>query len=111
MDKLLKYLNSLTKDDRAAYVTACGTSEGYLRKAASRHQAFRAELCILLERESGGAVRCEDLLPDADWAYIRTQTVPPCLVRRSTDPDPDPGRAGRTTPSRDRLMTFADSHA
>jgi len=75
MDKLLKYLNSLGKDDRAAFVSACGTSEGYLRKAASRHQSFRAELCILLERESSGAVRCEDLLPDADWAYIRSQST------------------------------------
>lgn len=75
MDKLLKYLNSLGKEDRAAFVAACGTSEGYLRKAASRHQAFRAELCILLERESSGAVRCEDLLPDADWAYIRSQSA------------------------------------
>lgn len=77
MDKLLKFLNSLGKEDRAAFVSACGTSEGYLRKAASRHQAFRAELCILLERESSGAVRCEDLLPDADWAYIRSQSTAP----------------------------------
>lgn len=78
MDKLLKYLNSLSKEGRAAYVEACGTSEGYLRKAASKHQAFRAELCILLERESGGEVRCEDLVPGADWAYLRAQSsVPP----------------------------------
>lgn len=88
MDKLLKYLNSLSKDERAAYVAACGTTEGYLRKAASRHQSFRAELCILLERESGGAVRCEDLLPDADWAYIRSQSSPLGAQRRSTDPRP-----------------------
>lgn len=89
MDKLLKYLNSLSKDSRAAYVAACGTTEGYLRKAASKHQSFRAELCILLERESGGVVRCEDLLPDADWAYIRSQSQGPTSMRRSTDPKPD----------------------
>jgi DNA-binding transcriptional regulator YdaS (Cro superfamily) len=91
MDKLLKYLNSLSKDERAAYVAACGTTEGYLRKAASRHQSFRAELCILLERESGGVVRCEDLLPDADWAYIRSQSNSPGTLRRSTDPRPSAG--------------------
>lgn len=28
--------------------------------------------------------------------------------RRATDPDPEVGRAGRTPPSRDNLMTFAD---
>lgn len=86
MDKLLKYLNSLSKDERASYVAACGTSEGYLRKAASRHQVFRAELCILLERESGGVVRCEDLLPDADWAYIRSQARLSGALTRATDP-------------------------
>ncbi|MEH6434325.1 transcriptional regulator [Massilia sp. DD77] len=90
MDKLLKYLNSLSKDERAAYVAACGTSEGYLRKAASRHQSFRAELCILLERESKGEVRCEDLLPDADWAYIRSKSREPGALTRSSDRKPDP---------------------
>jgi DNA-binding transcriptional regulator YdaS (Cro superfamily) len=85
MDKLLKYLNSLSREERAAYATACETTEGYLRKAASRHQKFKAELCILLERESGGEVRCEDLLPDADWAYIRSQSCSTGALRRSTD--------------------------
>jgi DNA-binding transcriptional regulator YdaS (Cro superfamily) len=88
MDKLLKYLNSLEKEARAAYAAACGTTEGYLRKAVSRDQKFNAELCISLERESGGAVRCEDLLPDADWAYIRSQAVVASMSRRSTDPKP-----------------------
>lgn len=31
--------------------------------------------------------------------------------RRSTDPESDPGRAGRTPPSRDNLMTLTDNHA
>lgn len=31
--------------------------------------------------------------------------------RRSTDPEPDPGRAGRTPTSRDRLMTLSADHA
>jgi DNA-binding transcriptional regulator YdaS (Cro superfamily) len=88
MDKLLKYLNSLSKDERAAYALACGTSEGYLRKAVSRGQEFKAELCIALERESDGSVRCEDLLPDADWAYIRSQSASSGMSRRSTDPKP-----------------------
>lgn len=34
----------------------------------------------------------------------------PVVGRRSTDPEPEPGRAGRAPPSRDRLMTLADSH-
>lgn len=30
-----------------------------------------AERCIDLERLSGGNVRCEQMRPDVDWAYLR----------------------------------------
>ena len=30
-----------------------------------------AERCIDIERATDGAVRCEDLRPDIDWAYLR----------------------------------------
>lgn len=30
-----------------------------------------AERCPAIERETGGLVRCEDLRPDVDWAYLR----------------------------------------
>lgn len=30
-----------------------------------------AEHCPRIERETGGAVRCEELRPDIDWAYLR----------------------------------------
>lgn len=71
MYKLLEYLNSLTKEARAQFTAACDTSEGYLRKAVSINQKIGSDLCILIERESGRAVKCEDLRPDVDWAYIR----------------------------------------
>lgn len=29
------------------------------------------ERCIAIERATAGAVRCEDLRPDVDWAYLR----------------------------------------
>lgn len=29
------------------------------------------EHCIPIERMTNGAVRCEDLRPDIDWAYLR----------------------------------------
>ncbi|MFA9283747.1 transcriptional regulator [Comamonas sp. SY3] len=73
MDKLLKYLNSLSKTERSAYAAACKTSEGYLRKAISTGQRIGERLCIALDRESAGAVRCEDIRPDVDWAYLRAQ--------------------------------------
>ena len=30
-----------------------------------------AERCPQIERATGGAVRCEDLRPDVDWAVLR----------------------------------------
>ena len=71
MEKLRAYLNSLPKDARARFCLACGTSEGYLRKAISRRQQLGEGLCILIDRESAGAVCCEDLSPNTDWAYLR----------------------------------------
>lgn len=71
MHIVTKYLNSLSKEARAQFVERCGTSEGYLRKAASIGQRLGEGLCIELDRESGGQLRCEDLRSDVDWAYLR----------------------------------------
>lgn len=30
-----------------------------------------AERCPAIEKATAGAVRCEDLRPDVDWAYLR----------------------------------------
>lgn len=86
MEKLLSYLNGLPKIARAEFVTRCGTSEGYLRKAASAGQKLSADLCIKIERESTGAIRCEDLRPTADWDYIRATAK--TSKRRSPAPPP-----------------------
>ncbi len=77
MKKLLDYLNSLPKDARTSLCLACGTSEGYLRKAVSKKSKLGADLCISLERETRAAVRCEDLRPEVDWAFIRAGSPSP----------------------------------
>ena len=71
MKTLIQYLNSLSPTEQAAFAERCGTSVGYLRKAVSTRQKLGESLCINIERESGGQVRCEDLRPDVDWAYLR----------------------------------------
>ena len=71
MHTLTSYLNSLPKEERPLFCRRCGTSEGYLRKAASTGQRLGEGLCIELERESGGAITCESLRNDVDWAYLR----------------------------------------
>ena len=57
----------------------CNTSEAYLRKAISKGQRLGESLCIKVDRESGGAVRCEDLRPDVDWAYLRDAPLPQAM--------------------------------
>ncbi|CAG9184205.1 helix-turn-helix domain-containing protein [Cupriavidus respiraculi] len=70
MEKLLAYLNDLSKTERAAFCAAIGTTEGYLRKAISTGRArhFKCELCVAIEMHSGGAVSRKDLRED--WARV-----------------------------------------
>jgi DNA-binding transcriptional regulator YdaS (Cro superfamily) len=75
MEKLLAYLNGMNRVEREKFCDGCGTTERYIRKAVSVQQPLGAGLCINIERESQGAVRCEDLRPDVDWAYLRTSQV------------------------------------
>lgn len=37
-------------------------------------KSIPAEHCPAIERATNGAVRCEDLRPDVDWAYLRNST-------------------------------------
>lgn len=75
MKKLLDYLNRLDKPQRALFCDAVGASERYLRKAVSKRQRMGAELCIAIDKASGGTVTCEDVRPDVDWAYLRGRPV------------------------------------
>lgn len=38
---------------------------------AWRSTRVPAEYCPEIEKATNGAVRCEDLRPDMDWAYLR----------------------------------------
>ncbi|WP_374491620.1 transcriptional regulator [Brachymonas sp.] len=67
MEKLLSYLNALKGDERDRFLKACGTSEGYLRKACSVGQVLGALLCTTIERVSKESVTRADLRPDDYW--------------------------------------------
>lgn len=71
MDELLAYLKSLDAEEREAFSIRCGTTVGYIRKAVSTRQKFGEALCIAIERETHGKIRCETLRGDVDWAYLR----------------------------------------
>lgn len=82
MEKLRIYLNGLPKDQRLGFCLRCGTTENYLRKAISVKQVIGSDLCIAIDRESGGTVTCEDIRPDVDWAYLRaSKSVTPLVAQ------------------------------
>lgn len=70
MSKFKSYFMGLAADDRDAFARRCGSSRGHLTNVAYGKSCAES-LAINIERESRGAVRCEDLRPDVDWAYLR----------------------------------------
>ena len=60
---------------RDTFAAACGTSLQYLRHIAAGRKTPKVELCIAIERASGGSVRCEGLRPDIDWLYLSRRVV------------------------------------
>lgn len=72
MHPLKDYLKTLTDAQAAAFAEHCGTSVGHLKNIAGRHKTCAEKLAINIERESDGAVLCEDLRPDVDWAFMRS---------------------------------------
>lgn len=69
MKKLLEYLNKKTDEERTVFCSACGTTLGYLRKAAYTNQPLGAELCVAIEKVSRGDITRFDLRP-LDWIKI-----------------------------------------
>ncbi len=68
---LKTYLADLTAEQREAFAKSCDSTAGHLRNVSYGYRSCAEKLCIAIERESGGAVRCEDLRPDVDWAFLR----------------------------------------
>ena len=51
---------------------ACGVSVQAVCFWRDGLRTLPADQCITLEKLNQGRVRCEDLRPDVDWAYLRT---------------------------------------
>lgn len=71
MEALLRHLNRLTLKEQRAFAKKCGTTIGYLRKAIYVDKPLGAAIVIAVEKQTRGKVRCEELRPDMDWAYLR----------------------------------------
>ncbi|ABI59728.1 hypothetical protein Neut_1483 [Nitrosomonas eutropha C91] len=77
--ELIEYIKKLSISDRNDFAVCCETSFAHLRNIAYGYRRAGELLCINIERESGGLVKCETLRPDVDWGYLRNsrpQTKP-----------------------------------
>jgi DNA-binding transcriptional regulator YdaS (Cro superfamily) len=68
---LNEYLESRGKGAAAAFAAQIGTSPVLISQWRTGQRSVPADRCPVIERETGGAVRCEELRPDVDWAYLR----------------------------------------
>ena len=64
----IKVLDKTTLDSLAG---RCETTAGQLKQIAYGNRRASVVLAVSLERETKGAVKCEQLRPDVDWAYLR----------------------------------------
>lgn len=71
MRTLKEYLSGLNVSEREAFAVRCGTTYGHLRNVTYGQKPAGEKLCILIERESGGEVRCESLRSDVPWDVLR----------------------------------------
>ena len=83
--KLIDYLNAIPVEARDSFAARCGTSFNYLRQVGYGNRPCPEKIAINLERESNRILLCEELCPEADWAFIRSTPSP---SRRRTVPQP-----------------------
>jgi DNA-binding transcriptional regulator YdaS (Cro superfamily) len=69
--KLLDFLRTKTLEERTEFAQKCGTTAAYLDQVARGYRRAGESICINIDKETDGAVRCEDVRPDVDWAYLR----------------------------------------
>lgn len=69
--QLKDYLTRMTIKQRMTFAERCGTTGNHLRNISYGQKRASVPLCIALERETGGEVRCEELRPDIDFEFFQ----------------------------------------
>lgn len=107
---LHEYLKDLDKASIEALASRCKTSTGQLKQVAYGFRRASPVLAIDLDRETQGAVPCEALRPDIDWAYLRDrQRHEPTDSDRRAQLAPDDHRGRRTTdPTGNEIQVLRD---
>ena len=60
----------------ASLARSLGVSIPAVYAWSSGQRRISADYCPAIERLTGGAVRCEELRPDVDWAVLRSPAAP-----------------------------------
>lgn len=58
---------------QAALAHLLGVSKGAVNQWKDPDRKVPAEHCPLIERATGGRVRCEQLRPDIEWSVLRSR--------------------------------------
>ncbi|RKG36862.1 MULTISPECIES: hypothetical protein [Acinetobacter] len=74
-EQLKNHLLSLTLEGREAFAKECLTTVGNLQQIIYVNKKCGAPLAIRIDKASGGKVRCDSLCPEADFNYLRNQTL------------------------------------
>ena len=53
-----------------------GVSPGFVSQWVTGVRQVPADYCPTIERLTNGAVKCEQMCPDVDWAYLRATDCP-----------------------------------
>lgn len=74
---LIDYIKKMpTNSEREDFATRCGTTFGYLKLVMYGNRNCSAALAVKIDKESKGAVSCDDLCPDVDFNYLRNSPIP-----------------------------------
>lgn len=71
MEKLRTFLEQQPTGYKAQLARAIGRQPSYFSRQLSGDRAFTENDCIGIEKYTAGQVRCEDIKPNVDWAYLR----------------------------------------
>jgi DNA-binding transcriptional regulator YdaS (Cro superfamily) len=71
MQKLIEFLEQQPAGYKAELAAAINRHPSYFSRQLSGDRSFTVQDCIGIEKHTTGQVRCEDILPDVDWAYLR----------------------------------------
>jgi DNA-binding transcriptional regulator YdaS (Cro superfamily) len=68
---LRKFVSPLSPAEREDFAERCETTWGHLKNVVYGFRPCSESLAINIDRESKGAVTCEELCPGVDWAHVR----------------------------------------